>query len=226
MEQNRFFKFIWRANGVLIFLTALLILGFTIFLFFETLIPTFKDTTPPPQVTTAASAQTPDKSLKLKFEHTRFDEKYVFIDLYSEEDGKGLKSYGRTQTQNLGIHDLSTGETNWIFPNNNQHIKDKSRIIKTIKTETKKTDAQTLGHFLVTATTSTDGDVIRDVWVSSADGLDTRKIISDVSVTPKLVVLKNNQARILVKTDEAIQAIDFDIETRTIGKSTIIKAPQ
>lgn len=226
MEQSRFFKFIWRANGILIFSTALLLLGLLLFVTFETLIPTFQDTPPPAAVATEGKDEPSDIEMKLRFESSQFAEKYVFVNLYAEYDQKGLKSYTRNETRNVGIHNLKNNKTNWLFPNNNQHVDQKSRIIKTLIDATDEETSVTTGHFLVTSTTSRDGKLIKDIWVSSVDGSEVQKLLSDVSGDPRLQIFGANQARILLKMDGALKAIEFDIETRTIGQSSIIKAPK
>jgi len=226
MEQNRFFKFIWRANGLLIFITVLFTLGLMVFLTFETLIPTFQDTPPPQQTLSTEREISPNAQLKLEFERSSLQEKYVIVDLYSEQDEKGLKSYTRRKTRNVGIHNLITGKTNWIFPNNNQHVNKSIRIVKALDRVEDKSEKIAVGHFLVTATTSSNGDIVRDIWVSSVDGQNTQKLISDVSAEPELRFFDTNQARILIETDGALKTIEFDIDTRTIGKSTTINLPK
>lgn len=226
MENNKFFKFIWRTNGLLIFLTALFTLGILLFVTFETIIPTFQATPPPAQISETGKEESSDVQLKLRFERSQFSENYVFVDLYAEYDEKGFKSYNRKETRNLGVYDLTNGNTKWIFPNNNQHVDKKTRIVKTILTPSGKKIDEVVGHFLVTSTTSTNGDVVRDIWVSSIDGSDVKKILTDISGDPSLQTFGNNQARILFSQNDALKVTNFDIDTRTIGQSSIISIPQ
>ena len=227
MEQNRFFKFIWRTNGLLIFVTALLTLGLILFFTFESLIPTFQATAPPLQTNAAETSVEEDAKFGMRFERrNQFDGNYVTVEAYVEYDGQGLKSYTRRQTRNIGIHNLINGNTNWIFPTNNQDVEDNSKIVKEITNSAGEIERVTVGHFLVTATTSADDNIVRDIWVSALDGSGAEKLIANVSANPQFIIFDTNQARILLETNGALKTIDFDIDTRSIGKSVIIARPK
>jgi len=230
MEQSKFFKFIWRANGVLIFLIALLTLGLiTFFFILESLLPTFQNTPPPLQTNTQEVNKEADVEFGMRFERrSQFAENYVIVEQYAVYNEKGLKSYSgnRRQTRNIGIHNLTNGKTNWVFANNNQHIEDNVKIRKELTSSSGETESVIVGHFLVTATTSENDEVIRDIWVSDVDGLEIKKLISNVSKSPELIIFDSNQARILLESKGFLKAIEFDIETRTIGKTTIINPPK
>jgi len=140
MEENKFFKFLWRVNAVFLFFAGIGLIGI--------LLPTVNTPVKKRAVEEVFSISPHRKSGSV--------DGFTYFELESEAESYGGFSSGSGkvfQTRNIGVFNLLTNEMNWIFPNAQQEIENFVEIEKSIPTDDGKTKNVTKG-FLMTVATS------------------------------------------------------------------------
>ena len=201
-------------------------MGLVLYLIFDSIIPGLKQIPPPSPTSSASIERQSNEELGLRFDRTQFSGNYLLIELYSEHPNAGIKSYTKRETRNVGVHNLTNGKTNWLFPNNAQHIDKNIKITKTVSNEAGKTESVIVGHFLVTSMSDPEGNVIKDIWAASLDGSNVQKLLCNIKEKPSFKTFGNNEARILLEDDDVLQIIKFDIDKRTIYEAKKIYLPK
>jgi hypothetical protein len=122
MEMNRFFRYLWNFNAVVVAFAGLLaiaVLAFAAFEFYEDFLR--------PRGTNAVAQAGPGRATgdELTFGGVSTAKGWhsLRIPLRSSQSSSGISS-GKTapSTRNFLFHDLNTGESRWLFPNQDQVI--------------------------------------------------------------------------------------------------------
>ena len=223
MENNRFFKFLWRANAIFIFGAALLALISLLF-FAVFAIPEMRSNQalPPPAANVSTETNVENNlSIRIPYSPETVDH-YTYLELRAGED---ISSYSKSQIRNIAIFDLETNETKWVFKGSQQEIEEFERIKKSIKSETGKSTRVTVGFLLTVATSRQDESINRDLWIMSPDGADFRKIIPSISGKVDIRQFGNNETRIMIENDNYVEIHPVDINNLSLGKAVTVTLP-
>ena len=227
MENNRFFKFLWRANAIFIFGAALLaLISLLIFAVFAISEMRSYQAPPPPAANVSTETNVENNlSIRIPYSPETVDH-YTYFELRAGEDSLGkLSSYSKSQIRNIAIFDLETNETKWVFKGSQQEIEGFERIKKSIKSETGKSTRVTVGFLLTVATSRQDKSINRDLWIMSPDGADFRKIIPSILGKVDIQQYGNNETRIMIENDNYVEIHPVDINNLSLGKAVTVTLP-
>lgn len=195
MDNNKFFKWIWRLNGLIVFFGVGLVLVIVVY---EMARPLFRET-PEEQIITSV-ADDPEGEEKWVLGHPKglSSSDYIAIPLVSENDKiASKKSRGHIissggpywpsgTAKNILFINTKSNEASWLFPSNNQLIDSFSEFPSVSKSEKKKNeDIQTLIFYvLINKDTNGDGMLSADdklnLAVSDTNGNNLKVLMQDI----------------------------------------------
>lgn len=224
MDNNKFFKLVWRANALLILGAALL--AFIVLLF---AITDWRVTNLPPiAADLPVEASEMDYELRLRSLNTKNVDGFAYFEVSAGETNLNKfssYSYSHRQTRNLLVFNLETNETRWVFPTSRQEIQYNASIQVRERNEFGESVLVTRGFLLTVATRNSEGAVTTDVWVMSVSGEDVRKVLSGVAGRVDLKLYADNDIKTIVETDGKIDMYSMDVSTLTLGDKVTIKIP-
>lgn len=226
MDNNRFFKFLWRVNALMLFCVALLALVTIVSAFSGDVFSGNSSDKPPVQIDIDNQVRLSVQDLEIRKTSVHLSSDLVYFELGKHDNPGGFKSYAQYVIYNVGIHSLASGKTQWVFPTNNQQIDTSEHFHKTEVLENGETKNTFVGHLFSSLTTDKDGNVRRDVWVSDVYGNGLQKILSDVSGKPDIWYFGDNRTKISFETKRGIDLVAFDVFTREIGETVTVQPPQ
>ena len=155
MENNRFFKFLWRANAIFLFAAGLVLIGILLMMA-AFLISDFGGSDTPPPTASSNSEKAEDKEffrLTTPGKYKRQTaEGYAYFELRSGSDSwSKLGSSESSQLRNIGVFDLNTDKIHWVFPDAQQEIEVFLSVTKSVKDATEKDKSVTTGFLLTVA---------------------------------------------------------------------------
>lgn len=228
MENNKFFKFLWRANAVFLFFAGIglicLLCIFAVVLIAES---RSWNSSPPP-ISASADKNSENEVFELRhnsdFAKTLGSD-FTYFDLRSGTDSYGSLSYSSSQLRNIGVFNLKTDKTHWVFPDQQQDIEQFRSVGKTRRDEVKDKSLNRTGFILTVAKSLDNKSIVRDVWVMRPDGQDLRKILSDVATSPSIRTYGDNQKKLIIETKTHIDVYPFDVDMLTVGEPTRVSMP-
>ena len=231
MEQNRFFKFLWRANAIFLFAAGVLLLGMILF-WAALLIAGFggSDAPPPSSVSTSADQNRAEEDFKISTGSNKYNrnkvEGFTYFELRAGTDSwSKFGSGSSSQLRNIAVFDLNKDTTHWVFSDAGQEIEGYRAVNKTLALENGKTETVTMGFLLPVAKTLPDGSVSRDLWVMTPDGKTLRKILPNISRSPDIETYGDGQIKLILKTTAHIDIYPFDVDRLTVGEPVRISIP-
>ena len=227
METNKFFKFLWRANAILIFFAAIgaIILLFTAVSY--VISDLFHEDTPPPAIETVDSVFAKDETIRIRLK-TRFEavDNFTYFDLKSGEDNYGKFSSGSSsQRRNIVVYDSDSKTSHWVFENINQEIESFQELNKTIRDDAGKKTRVPKAFLLKVANSNVDGLITRNLWIMPLSGKNPKKIVSDIYGDLKLHTTDDDQLTLIIETSDGIDIYPVDLENLTLGQATTISPP-
>ena len=227
METNKFFKFLWRANAILIFFAAIgaIILLFTAVSY--VISDLFHEDTPPPAIETVDSVLAKDETIRIRLK-TRFEavDNFTYFDLKSGEDNYGKFSSGSSsQRRNIVVYDSDSKTSHWVFENLNQEIESFQELNKTIRDDAGKKTRVPKAFLLKVANSNVDGLITRNLWIMPLSGKNPKKIVSDIYGDLKLHTTDDDQLTLIIETSDGIDIYPVDLENLTLGQATTISPP-
>ena len=227
METNKFFKFLWRANAILIFFAAIgaIILLFTAVSY--VISDLFHEDTPPPAIETVDSVFAKDETIRIRLK-TRFEavDNFTYFDLKSGEDNYGKFSSGSSsQRRNIVVYDSDSKTSHWVFENLNQEIESFQELNKTIRDDAGKKTRVPKAFLLKVANSNVDGLITRNLWIMPLSGKNPKKIVSDIYGDLKLHTTDDDQLTLIIETSDGIDIYPVDLENLTLGQATTISPP-
>ena len=224
METNKFFKFLWRANAILIFFAAIgaIILLFTAVSY--VISDLFHEDTPPPAIETVDSVLAKDETIRIRLK-TRFEavDNFTYFDLKSGEDNYGKFSSGSSsQRRNIVVYDSDSKTSHWVFENLNQEIESFQELNKTIRDDAGKKTRVPKAFLLKVANSNVDGLITRNLWIMPLSGKNPKKIVSDIYGDLKLHTTDDDQLTLIIETSDGIDIYPVDLENLTLGQATTI----
>jgi hypothetical protein len=225
MEQNKFFKLIWRINALAICIASL---GAVLFILIGGLIliveMRYYDT-PPPVADTTENANTLE-GLRLNIPYSpAIVEPYTYFELKTGKESTGSLSYSKSQIRNIAIVNLETGLTKWVFDGLQQEIESYEKIGKSIQNTDGHPEQLTTGLLLTVATSQRDMSVVRHVWVMKPNGDGLSKVIEGVTGEVDIQRFGKDQVRIIIETKNNVEIYPLDVDTLTIGEPSTVSFP-
>ena len=229
MENNRFFKFLWRANAIFLFAAGLVLIGILLMMA-AFLISDFGGSDTPPPTASSNSEKAEDKEFFRLTTPSKYKrqtaEGYAYFELHSGSDSwSKLGSNESSQLRNIGVFDLNTDKIHWVFPDAQQEIEVFLSVTKSVKDETEKDKSVTTGFLLTVAKSLPNGTIARDLWVMTPEGKNLKKILTDISRGPEVENFGDGQIKLVVATKSVIDVYPFDVDTLTLGNPTKVTIP-
>lgn len=231
MDDNRFFKTVWRFNALA--LALILILAASVFVW-ELV---FRDLFRARSVAEVVNIDSADETIVETFKISvvkRVNGHSVFrVNLQSEQTyNQSYSSKGTRQTTvNTGFYDPATGQTVWIFPTQKQLITDVRAIYLTSDDSGDKDDA-VVHSYLVTFV---DQDTSNDQRLSNSDkksvlsvmpnGTDTTLILTGLESDPTVSPTGSGTHSLFFMTQEGQQSVTYDARTLELGVIRTISKP-
>jgi hypothetical protein len=231
MDDNRFFKFIWRVNALAI---ALLLMIAVCAMAWEM---GLRKVFAPRDVSQVVNIDTTDQSLVQKRQisaPTKLEGHDLFlVSVNSEQqyDTEYSSKGTRNTRRNIGIYDPKSGTIKWVFPTQDQLITE----VTTLFVEQSKPSGQTVSVADSLLITFVDNDTNGDKRLSNSDvkSLHARKILeaegktvlTNIDSDPRVWGLKGKQRVLFFKRDGVLQSALFDSDTMTIDSTHAIKLP-
>lgn len=231
MDNNRFFKFIWRANGLLVFGLAVIAAFFTLFIAGLTIVEfgSSGNSAPPPAVEVRTDAEIVADTFRLEIPHSPIVvDNFTYIELRAGVPSGGKFSsggYSRGQLRNIGIFDMNTNTTKWVFNGSQQEIESRKQIAHRVPAPNDEYTETITGLLLTVATSRADKTVQRDIWIMSPDGEDLRKVIPNMTGDLELQRYDNTRLKLMIEQDDQIDVYDLDTAALTLGEPTTITLP-
>jgi len=227
MEENRFFRFLWRGNAIFLFLAGIALTSVLLMAWFVLISDLRYEDTPPPLAETSNTAvEKEDFRVRRYNSHNNKVDDFAYYKLEYGTDSYGkLSSGSSSQTRNIAVLNLATNETKWMFPNAQQEIEGMTPIKKTIIQADGKTKTETTGQLLSVAVSGPNKSITRDLWVMRTDGTEFRKMLSDIPVRPDVEHYGNNLIKLIIETKTGLEIYALNVDTLTLGPSTKISLP-
>lgn len=229
MENNRIFGFLWRANAVFLFIAGIGLIALLI-MFAALLIAESRSwDKSPPAVSTTQSGSKVEEVFEVRHPSNyseTLDADFTYFELRSGKDSYGSLGKGSSsQLRNIGVYNLNTDETRWVFPDQQQDIESFQSVGKiTLDENHDKQDIRT-GFLLTVAKTLPDRSIARDLWAMSPDGKTLTKILSDIPRSPSIRTYGKSQKKLIIDSETHIDVYPFDVDMLTVGKATRVTIP-
>lgn len=160
MKTTKFFRVLWRMNGILIFFAALLAVGVLGFIAIEFLDFGRQDAEQAVHVEAEADEQVEPPTLGSFYSVSGFTvmrAELTFGDRYSSSSS--FSKGGSYSTRNYLFLDSETLEARWLFPDSRQLILDSDELHETVQEDnSKKPTSRTIAFFYQTINSDTNGD--------------------------------------------------------------------
>ena len=230
MEENRLFKFLWRANAIFLFLGGALLIGILLISAIVMLADFRNSDAPPPTISADAERLEGNEAFRIETPSRKYRanevEGFVYFELRSGTDSYAKFSSGESsQLRNIGVFDLKTDEIHWVFPDAQQEVESFYSVTKSILDEKNQARTVTTGFLLTIAKSLSDGRIERDLWVMTPNGKNLRKILPNISRRPDIETYGENKVKLVMETDSKIDIYPFDVDTLRIGTPTEITIP-
>ncbi|MBT2130834.1 hypothetical protein [Aliiroseovarius lamellibrachiae] len=233
LDDNKFFKFIWRVNALAI--AAILVLA-AVTLFWQFL---GKDVFGPRHVTDVVNVDPADETIvelrSISIDGRVAGAKLFRVSLNTEQEyDLGFSSKGsKGSVLNTGFYDLNTGTIQWLFPTQDQLITHVETLF-TSRHENASLLAQkpvALGHFVSFIDQDTSGDKRLSpsdeisVLAIGPDGQGAKRILSGLIRAPRVQPLGGGKAVLFFDTSEGQHSAIFDWDEGTLGAEFTIALP-
>jgi len=235
MEENKFFRFLWRGNAVFLFIAGIGLIGILLMAMAILIADLGSYNSPPPPVNAAvedkeaskSSDKRPTEKFKLQIPFNRQNAKgFTYFELRTGTESKGSFSGSSSQLRNIAVFDLNDNTTKWVFSDEQQEIEEFDPIIVEIKTDRTSEKIITRGFLLTVATSQADKSISRGLWIMSPNGEDLRKILPNIaSRGPRLETYGEGQKKLIVETKDGLDVYPLDVDTLTLGPRTKISLP-
>ena len=230
MDENKFFKFIWRINGLLIFsIAALSLILLTFTLYHE-----FNRATGERNVHSVVNVdeeQEVENRWVFGQISTLQDTPYIILPLYSnqEYDQTYFSKSARSNRNYLYINTL-TENKNWLYDHNRFLISDRETL-KIKKVDSEKDQKTPIAHLfqVIENDTNADGRLNTkdklNIVLTHIDGTNRQNILSNIDDFLGHTLNDNNELVALYSKDNATFSVRINLETFKISSQTEVKKP-
>jgi hypothetical protein len=189
MEENRFFKFIWRLNGVAIMLLLLFLMVVAGYHCVKEILPRRR----PVAVINVAEDPKGEEKWTLGNPQDIDGTPFIYIPLVSEKKeiniakpgmvNKALRSYDGGHSKNLLFLNKQTGEMKWLFKDNRQLVTN-TNLLSLEKRYDKERKIEAILYHVIAKDTNGDKKLTSedsaDIGISYPDGSHYKELFQDV----------------------------------------------
>lgn len=237
MEENRFFRIVWRVNGIAIMLLLLIVMGIAAYSLIKEMFPSH----PPAVITNVAEDPQGQEKWTLGIPEEIEGTSFIYIPLVSEKENislpvitgarKSLHSYGGgyfSPTRNLLFVDKQTREMRWLFKDNRQLITN-INMLSALRRNEKDRKVDVMLYHVIGKDTNGDkklgSDDLADIAISFPDGTRYKEVLQSVERIYGAMSLGSQEALVLYQSSgkgyaSTIRLKDLSvIETNEMPKS-------
>ncbi len=224
MEDNKFFRFVWRFNAIVIMGSGLLAIAVSAFAAIEIV----RSTTRERQGINIVNVDD-DSSSSQEWELGNLREvdgtTYLMVPLYSDQSyTQSYYSKSTRSTRNYLFLDSETGNSKWLFANNDYLIASDSFISETNDKENNRLESKSVIavlYQLIKQDTNGDGRLTNNDLLTIAfthfNGNDYQEVLSGVDRFLGYKVLKANSLLILYQRDGIAYSAKVSLENFTLS---------
>jgi len=221
MEHNKFFKWVWRLNGLFILLLLLFCLGWIIFFAIEAGRDYGQVYEPP--VTTIQETDA-DEVLTLQLAGNKHSNEFILFTLRKEFKNITNIKGNPTRPVNLGIYQPETQNIDWMFPSNDQVVSDYESL--TQKTENEDKSLVLTGWLVITFSDEDWDSKLKTVWILSPDGMSKKAVLENIEGNPEIRQLPDDRLIVFYKSDGEMTASVIDEVEHSISAPRTIIIPE
>jgi CRISPR/Cas system CMR-associated protein Cmr1 (group 7 of RAMP superfamily) len=223
MDENKFFKFVWRFNGLVLLVAGILAIGVICFAGYGI----FQETTRERQVrniVNVADKTDLDEKWRLGYLKDVDGTPYLMIPLHSDQSyAQSYYSKSSYSTRNYLFINSDTNQKHWLLDTNDYLIMN-DEMLSVEKNNAKNRKVRAILYHMVKKDTNGDGRLTHDdlsvVALSKPDGTEFREIFSDLDVfIGHRVIDKNSALLIYQKNGKGYSATlslkNFELSTAT-----------
>lgn len=230
MDDHKFFKFVWRFNGLVLMAGILMVIAFTLYNVVKDIV---RDR-PHPVIRNVAEDPSGEEKWRLGYPQRIEDTSYVYIPLISEKEElevrerkrKAFSSYSdegySNPTRNILFVNTATNEMSWLFPTNNQLVTDVQMLSKTEDDDARKRSVRAILYQVVQADSDGDKKLTTDdatvVALSRPDGSRYKEVLSSADRLIDTMLLENRTLFLMYQT----KGVGYT-STLRLGDFSIIK---
>ncbi|EGJ35684.1 MULTISPECIES: hypothetical protein [Moorena] len=227
MEDNKFFRFVWRFNAIVIMATGLLAIAVLAFAAIEIV----KSTTRERQGINIVNVND-DSSSSQEWELGNLREvdgtTYLMVPLYSDQSyTQSYYSKSTRSTINYLFLDSETGKSKWIFANNDYLITSDSFISETNDRANNRVESKpviAVLYHLIKQDTNGDGRLTNNDMLTIAfthyNGNDYQEVVSGVDRFLGYKVLNANSLLILYQRDAIAYSAKVSLDNFALSNET------
>lgn len=233
MDDNRFFKFIWRVNALAIAAILLLAAATLLWEVFG------KDVFAPRRVAEVVNIDAADDTIvenrSVTVNGRVAGAKLFRVSLSSEQEydlGFSSKST-KGSVLNTGFYDPITGATHWLFPSQDQLITHVETIFFTPEADANVAAIKpvAVGHLVSFVDQDTSGDKRlshsddMSVLAIGPDGQGAKVILSGLTTAPRIWPFEGRSVVLFFDTANGEHSAIYDLDQRTLGSQFPISEP-
>lgn len=238
MDDHRFFKFVWRFNGLVLMLTLLGVIVVALYSVIRELV----HTRPPQVIRNVADDPSGEEKWRLGYPQQIDGTVYVYIPLISEKEEievrerkrKAFSSYSdegySDPTKNILFVNTETSEMRWLFPTNNQLVTQVQMLSATAQEEARKRSIRAILYQVVQADSdgnkrlTVDDDTV--VALSQPDGSRYKEVLASTDRMIDVMLLENKTIFLMYQTKGAGYSSTLRLgDFSTIRKVELPKVP-
>ena len=223
MDENRFFKFVWRFNGIVLMVVAVLAIGVLGFAGYQI----FRETTREREVRNIVNVTDEtdlDERWRLGYLGNVDGTPYLMIPLHSDQS-YAQSYYSKTSysTRNYLFINSATNQKRWLLDTNDYLImKDEMLFVGKHDTEDRKVKA--ILYHMVKGDTNGDDRLTHDdlsvVALSKPDGTEFREILLDLDVFIGHRVLDENSTLLIYQKKGKGYSATLSLENFVLSSAT------
>lgn len=220
MEENRFFRIVWRCNAIVLLLAGVMTVGVLSYAGYE-MVKSVTRTRSTHNVVNMEQSSKGDEQYTLSELKHISGGNHVMLTLESNQDiDSGYYSKSARSERNYLFIDAHSGETRWLFPDNRQIITE-TRFFETEKTDKGEGAVKAILYHVIKSDSTGDGRLTRNdvmsVALSRANGEGYKELISEVDTVVGCTKVDDNTAMIVYERNHTGYSALLDLNTLELG---------
>lgn len=231
MEEKRFFRVIWRINGVALMVLLIFLIGFISYQFITS---TFHNETPPVLISNLPRNEQSFEKWTLGLPHEIDGSNFIYIPLESDKkeitgvhSGMSLGAYAYNDfsfrpSRNMLFLNKKTKEMKWLFRDNSQLI-ERIKMLYALKPYDKGRKVDAVLYQVIRKDTNSDqklnSDDLADIGVSLPNGEMYKELFQSVERLLDAVSLDGEEILVLYQSKGRGYASTVDLQNMSIKET-------
>jgi len=224
MDENRFFKFVWRFNGIVLMVAAVLVIGV---LSIAGGYNIFRDSTREKEVRNIVNVTDEtdsDEKWKLGYLKDVVGTPYLMIPLHSDQSyAHSYYSKSSYSTRNYLFINSDTNHKRWLL-DTNEYLIMNDEMLSVEKYDAKDSKVRAILYHMVKEDTNDDNRLTHDdlsvVAFSKPDGTEFREVLSDLDVFIGHRVLDQNSTLLIYQKKGKGYSATLSLENLVLSTAT------